>query len=78
MSLLRRYQMQQVCPCFQAHIVKEYEEGSCFAFLASRSIDEIVQKERFYKDALQKSKPGTSASAGYDYVCTAGWWENQQ
>ena len=40
--------------CFQAHIVKEYEEGSHFAFLGFRSIDEIVQKERFYKDALQK------------------------
>ena len=41
--------------CFQAHIVKEYEEGSHFAFLGFRSIDEIVQKERFYKDALQKA-----------------------
>lgn len=40
--------------CFQAHIVKEYEEGSHFAFLGFRSIDEIVQKERFYKDSLQK------------------------
>ncbi len=40
--------------CFQAHIVKEYEEGSHFAFLGFRSIDEIVQKERFYKDALQR------------------------
>lgn len=40
--------------CFQAHIVKEYEEDSHFAFLGFRSIDEIVQKERFYKDALQK------------------------
>ena len=40
--------------CFQAHIVKEYEEGNHFAFLGFRSIDEIVQKERFYKDALQK------------------------
>lgn len=40
--------------CFQAHIVKEYEEGSHFAFLGFRSVDEIVQKERFYKDALQK------------------------
>ena len=40
--------------CFQAHIVKEYEEGSHFAFLGFLSIDEIVQKERFYKDALQK------------------------
>ena len=40
--------------CFQAHIVKEYEEGSHFAFLGFRSIDEIVKKERFYKDALQK------------------------
>lgn len=40
--------------CFQAHIVKEYEEGSHFAFLGFRCIDEIVQKERFYKDALQK------------------------
>ena len=40
--------------CFQAHIVKEYEEGSHFALLGFRSIDEIVQKERFYKDALQK------------------------
>ena len=41
--------------CFQAHIVKEYEEGSHFAFLGFRSIDEIVQKERFYKDSLQKA-----------------------
>ena len=41
--------------CFQAHIVKEYEQGSHFAFLGFRSIDEIVQKERFYKDALQKA-----------------------
>ncbi|MCB5473353.1 MULTISPECIES: ATP-binding protein [Blautia] len=40
--------------CFQAHIVKEYEEDSHFAFLGFRSIDEIVQKERFYKDSLQK------------------------
>ena len=40
--------------CFQAHIVKEYEEGSHFAILGFRSIDEIVQKERFYKDSLQK------------------------
>ena len=40
--------------CFQAHIVKEYEENSHFAFLGFRSIDEIVQKERFYKDSLQK------------------------
>ena len=40
--------------CFQAHIVKEYEEGSHFAFLGFRSIDEIVQKERFYKEALPK------------------------
>ena len=40
--------------CFQAHIVKEYEEGSHFAFLGFRSIDEIVQKERFYKDSLKK------------------------
>ena len=40
--------------CFQAHIVKEYEEDSHFAFLGFRSVDEIVQKERFYKDALQK------------------------
>ncbi len=40
--------------CFQAHIVKEYEEGSHFAFLGFRSVDEIVQKERFYKDSLQK------------------------
>ena len=40
--------------CFQAHIVKEYEEDSHFAFLGFRSVDEIVQKERFYKDSLQK------------------------
>ena len=40
--------------CFQVHIVKEYEEGSHFAFLGFQSIDEIVQKERFYKDSLQK------------------------
>ena len=41
--------------CFQAHIVKEYEEDSHYALLGFRSIDEIVQKERFYKDALQKA-----------------------
>ena len=40
--------------CFQAHIVKEYEEDSHYALLGFRSIDEIIQKERFYKDALQK------------------------
>lgn len=46
--------------CFQAHIVKEYEEGSHFAFLGFRSIDEIVQKERFYKDSLQKANQSKS------------------
>ena len=41
--------------CFQAHIVKEYDGNNHFAFLGFRSVDEIVEKERFYKDALEKA-----------------------
>ena len=41
--------------CFQAHIVKQYDENGHFAFLGFRSVDEIVQKERYYKEALQKA-----------------------
>lgn len=39
--------------CFQAHIVKQYEGDKHFAFLGFRSVDEVVKKERLYKDALQ-------------------------
>ncbi|MBU5481610.1 ATP-binding protein [Blautia sp. MSJ-19] len=39
--------------CFQAHIVKQYDGEHHYAFLGFRSVDEIVQKERFYIDALQ-------------------------
>lgn len=41
--------------CFQAHIVKQYNGEYHFAFLGFRSVDEIVKKERFYKNALQKA-----------------------
>lgn len=41
--------------CFQAHIVKQYDSEHHYAFLGFRSVDEIVQKERFYKKALQKA-----------------------
>lgn len=41
--------------CFQAHIVKEYDGNDHIAFLGFRSVDDIVKKERFYKDALQKA-----------------------
>lgn len=41
--------------CFQAHIVKQYDGEHHYAFLGFRSVDEVIQKERFYKDALQKA-----------------------
>ena len=41
--------------CFQAHIVKQYDGDEHFAFLGFRSVDEVVKKERFYKEALQKA-----------------------
>ena len=41
--------------CFQAHIVKQYDGEHHYAFLGFRSVDEIIQKERFYKEALQKA-----------------------
>ncbi len=41
--------------CFQAHIVKEYDGNGHFAFLGFRSADEIVEKECFYKEALEKA-----------------------
>lgn len=41
--------------CFQAHIVKEYEGNEHLAFLGFRSVDEAVNKERFYKEALEKA-----------------------
>ena len=41
--------------CFQAHIVKQYEDGHHYAFLGFRSVDEILRKERFYKEALQNA-----------------------
>ncbi len=41
--------------CFQAHIVKQYDGEHHFAFLGFRSVDEIIHKERFYKDAIQKA-----------------------
>ena len=40
---------------FQAHIVKEYDEGGHFAFLGFRSVDEIVKKERYYQRSLEKA-----------------------
>ena len=41
--------------CFQAHIVKQYDGDKHIAFLGFRSVDDVVKKERFYKDALQKA-----------------------
>lgn len=41
--------------CFQAHIVKEYEGDEHYAFLGFRSVDEIIKKERYYKEALQEA-----------------------
>lgn len=40
---------------FQAHIVKEYDEGGQFAFLGFRSVDEIVKRERYYQQSLEKA-----------------------
>ena len=41
--------------CFQAHIIKQYDEKKHFAFLGFCSVDEIVKKERYYQEALQKA-----------------------
>ena len=40
---------------FQAHIVKEYDGEEHYAVLGFRSIDEIVNQERFYKEALSNA-----------------------
>lgn len=34
--------------CFQGHIVKEYTENGRYALLGFRSVDEVVQQERYY------------------------------
>ena len=39
---------------FQAHIVKEYDDEGRFAFLGFRSIDDILKRERFYQESLEK------------------------
>ena len=40
---------------FQAHIVKEYDAGGHYAFLGFRSVDEIVERERYYQRSLEKA-----------------------
>lgn len=40
---------------FQVHIVKEYDGEEHYAVLGFRSIDEIVNQERFYKEALRNA-----------------------
>ena len=40
---------------FQAHIVKIYDEDGHFAFLGFRSIDDILQRERFYQERLEEA-----------------------
>ena len=40
---------------FQVHIVKEYDGEEHYAVLGFRSIDEIVNQERFYKEALSNA-----------------------
>ena len=40
---------------FQAHIVKEYDDEGRFAFLGFRSVDDILRRERFYQESLEKA-----------------------
>ena len=40
---------------FQAHIVKEFDQYGEFAFLGFRSVDEVVKRERFYQEKLEKA-----------------------
>ena len=40
---------------FQAHIVQEFDEFGRFAFLGFRSVDEVVKRERFYQQKLEKA-----------------------
>ena len=40
---------------FQAHIVQEFDEYGRFAFLGFRSVDEVVKRERFYQQKLEKA-----------------------